>query len=365
MPEFAHGLVIGKFYPPTPGHHFLIESALARCDRLTVLIEHAASDSIPGSDRAQWLQEIHPAAQVICVPCDIPVDLADEAVWAAQADVIATALRYRAGTSVDALLSSEGYGGELSARLGDLQGQPIQSVCVDAYRRAVPISATEVRGALHANWGRLHPVVRSGLAVRICVVGAESTGTTTLARQLADHYRQRGGAFATTQWVPELGRQHTLDKLSEARTRNPRADMADLMWTHNDFAFIAEGQTKLEQEYALAGSPLLICDTDAMATAVWEHRYLSIRADDLSNRYSAPRKGIYLLSDHRGVPFEQDGVRDGEHLRAEMTGWFQRALIDGRHSYALVTGTAKQRLALAVRIADLLLASRAAFAPPL
>ena len=46
-----------------------------------------------------------------------------------------------------------------------------------------------------------------------------------------------------------------------------------------------------------------------------------------------------------------------------MTGWFARALTDAGHSWALLTGSADERLALAVRVTDGVLARRAAFAP--
>ena len=35
---------------------------------------------------------------------------------------------------------------------------------------------------------------------------------------------------------------------------------------------------------------------------------------------------LYLLTHHDGVPFEQDGIRDGESIRAWMTGRFEEAL---------------------------------------
>ena len=43
-------------------------------------------------------------------------------------------------------------------------------------------------------------------------------------------------------------------------------------------------------------------------------------------RAAARRPALYLLTDHEGVPFEDDGLRDGEHLRAWMTGRFRAEL---------------------------------------
>ena len=57
------------------------------------------------------------------------------------------------------------------------------------------------------------------------------------------------------------------------------------------------------------------------ATAIWEERYLGQRPAEV--RAAARWPDLYLLTDHDGVPFEQDGLRDGEHLREWMTGRFR------------------------------------------
>ena len=41
----------------------------------------------------------------------------------------------------------------------------------------------------------------TGAVKRVVIIGAESTGKTTLARALAEHYK--------TPWVPEFGRFYT------------------------------------------------------------------------------------------------------------------------------------------------------------
>ena len=46
-----------------------------------------------------------------------------------------------------------------------------------------------------------------------------------------------------------------------------------------------------------------------------------------------------------------------------MTGWFAQALTAAGHSWVLLTGGISERLALAVRVTDTMLARRAAFGP--
>ncbi len=74
------------------------------------------------------------------------------------------------------------------------------------------------------------------------MVGSESTGTTSVSRALAQRYRDRGGVWARTGWVPEYGRQATLDKLDRLWALRPDAAVEELEWTGDDFADIARNR---------------------------------------------------------------------------------------------------------------------------
>ncbi|MGC9665220.1 AAA family ATPase [Planosporangium sp. 12N6] len=364
MRAFRHGLVIGKFYPPTRGHHHLIRTAATRADRLTVVCMAAAVETIPLADRVAWLRAEHrddPTVTVVGVRCDAPMDLGDETVWAAQVAVMRAAVALVTDQPVDAVFSSEGYGEELAARFDATH------VAIDPARRAVPVSGTAVRADLAAGWDHLAPATRAGLATRVVFVGAESTGTTTISRLLADHYRARGGAWSRTGWVAEYGREYTAIKWERDRVDRPDLTLDGLEWTADDFDVVATTQTRRENTAAAGGSPLLVCDTDAFATAVWERRYLGARARTGQPWATGlPRRAVYLVTDHHGVPWVDDGLREGDRaVRAAMTGWFTDALTRAGRSWVLLTGSVEQRLALAVRTTDLLLAQAATFAAPI
>lgn len=123
-------------------------------------------------------------------------------------------------------------------------------------------------------------------------------------------------------------------------------------------------QARIEEAAARGGSPVLICDTDSFATTVWERRYLGTDSRRAWEGVT-DRRALYLLTDHAGVPFVQDGIRDGEHVRAEMTRWFEDALTATGRSWVLLTGPLPDRVDLAVRVVDLALAQRASFGAPL
>lgn len=103
-----------------------------------------------------------------------------------------------AAQNVGAVFSGDDYVDELAKWFG-----------ATAVRTGRTGSSTAVRRDLASRWHELAPATRAGLVTQVVVVGAESTGTTTVAEQLAQHYATRGGAWAATQCVPEYGREYT------------------------------------------------------------------------------------------------------------------------------------------------------------
>jgi HTH-type transcriptional repressor of NAD biosynthesis genes len=363
--EFDHGLVVGKFYPPHVGHVYLVRTALRFCRRVTVLVLAASGERLPMELRASWLRACFPESdglRVVAALDDVPIDYDDEAIWRAHVDVMRRAMRGDAAAHeererpVDVVFSSEAYGETLARWFG------ARHVCLDPARALHPISATAIRRDIAGRWMSLPEPVRSGLALRVALVGAESTGTTTLAHAVCEALRTRGGAWARTERVPEYGREYSVGLLAVARAHDPAARPQDVVWTEQDFVDIAREQNRLEDVAARRGGPVLVCDTDALATCVWHERYRrawSMKVDLVANAM-APR-ALYLLTDHADVPFEDDGLRDGEHLREWMTARFAAVLRTGRVPWHRVSGPPEVRLASALRLIDQVASSWWAF----
>lgn len=353
--RFGHGLLIGKFYPPHLGHHEAIREVAAQCRRVTVVVMAAAVESLPLADRVAWLCAEHaaePTVTVTGVRCDAPMDITDRAVWAAQVAVMRAGVRRVTADPVDGVFCGDAYGDEL-ARWFD--ATPVRM-------RRGGRTGTAVRRDLAGQWAALAPATRAGLTTRVVVVGAESTGTTTLARDLARRFRARGGTWAQTRWVPEYGREYTAQKWAA----DPGRPLAELVWNYGDFDAVAAEQTRQEELAARTGSPVLVCDTDAFATQLWERRYLGSAARREQPWTRVGERAVYLVTDHEDVPWDDDGLREGDlDVRAAMTGWFADALTAAGHSWVLLTGPAGRRLDLAVRTVDPLLDLRARFCEPL
>ena len=371
---FEHGLVIGKFYPPHAGHHFLIDAAADSCRRVTVVVMAADVESIPLATRVDWLREAYPDTQrtvgvvdVVGIVDNLRIDYEDDDAWAGHVALMRQAVESSRHTAhpIDAVFTSEPYGAELARRFD------AADVRLDQMRDTFTISATKIRTDPVAHWDMIEPPVRAWLARRVVVLGAESTGTTTLSLDLADALRSRAGAHALTGWVPEYGRALTAIKLAVARAQAARAGRTepgifDLEWHNDDFTQAARRQNADEERAGRRGGPVLVCDTDALATTVWQERYMGAVTPDVQAVATAmPPRSLYILTSDDGVPFEDDGLRDGEHLRPWMTGRFREVLASQNVPWVEVRGDRAERLRHALAAVDAILAAGWGLAHPL
>jgi NadR type nicotinamide-nucleotide adenylyltransferase len=173
---------------------------------------------------------------------------------------------------------------------------------------------------------------------RIVVVGAESTGTTTLAQALAAHYG--------TAWVPEYGREYC-EILPDPFTHH---------WRSEEFIAIAREQNRREDLAARTASPVLICDTDSFATGIWHERYVGRRSIEVE-ALSAGRRYAHSIVTDVDIPFVQDGLRDGEAIRTGMHGLFLERLRQAQRPFTIVRDSLEARTRAAVAAIGPILAS--------
>ncbi len=176
--------------------------------------------------------------------------------------------------------------------------------------------------------------------VKVVLFGPESTGKTTLARLLAEHYE--------TVWVPEFARDYLQEKFNRTQ----------IICEYSDLLPIAKGQMRLENELAMEANRVLICDTDLLETLVYSEQYYEGRVDPLLRKYAKLNTyDLYLLTDI-DVPWEPDDLRDRPHQREEMFRAFEQALIDFDREYIRLSGSQDQRMETAIDHIDRLLKNR-------
>ena len=173
--------------------------------------------------------------------------------------------------------------------------------------------------------------------VKVVLFGPESTGKTTLSRQLARHYN--------TVWAPEYARDYLQKKWNNERKTCEQEDLIK----------IAEGQIALENELAKKADKVLICDTDLLETKVYsEEFYGGFVDDDLNEAAIENTYDIYFLT-YIDTPWEEDDLRDRPELRLEMFNAFEKSLIDNKRPYVLLKGDKETRFKKATAIIDKLL----------
>lgn len=321
----TRGLVVGKFYPPHRGHKLLIEEARAQVDSLIVMLLHHPAQAIPGELRADWLKEIHPDCEVHLVLDELEDDSRQ---WAE------FTVGYLGGKP-DVVFSSEDYGPVYAGLMGS------HHVMVDRQRTRVPVSGSRIRADPLRYLEYLEPCVRAHFVKRVVVIGAESTGKSTLARMLAERFE--------TEWVPEFGREHWERKLAGRSVADGPPS-----WSPLEFVEIATKQQAREGSLARRANRVLFADTNAFATGTWYERYYQGRDPRVDAIGARDKVDLYLLT-APDVPFVQDGFRDGEHIREWMDRRFAEQLAVGPTPVCRLSGDYDRRFQKAVAAVEHLL----------
>jgi NadR type nicotinamide-nucleotide adenylyltransferase len=176
--------------------------------------------------------------------------------------------------------------------------------------------------------------------IKIVLFGPESTGKTTLSRQLARYYN--------SVWVPEYAREYLQNKWNEERKTCESDDLLP----------IAKGQMRLENKLAKKTDSVLICDTDLLETKVYSETYYSGTCDPILEKYALKNTyDLYFLT-YIDTPWEADDLRDKPHERLRMFKAFEEALIKYERPYVLLKGGKRERLDLAVKHIDDLLKNK-------
>jgi NadR type nicotinamide-nucleotide adenylyltransferase len=316
-------MILGKFMPPTQGHRYLAEFARGCCERLTVLVCSKPSEPIPGHCRYAWMRDMLPNCDVVHIDQDLPGAPEEHPdFWPIWLKVIRTAVQ----EPIDAVFTSEDYGAELGRRLR------ARHLVADRGRQGVPVSGSAMRANPYAHWRHLPEAVRPWYARRVVCFGPESTGKTTLAARLAEHYQ--------TVWVPEWARGH-LDPMGGKC-------VAD------DISLIALGQASSEDALARQANRVLICDTDTLTTTIWSEIYFKDCAEWIRELAQRRVHDLYLLHDI-DVPWVNDQQRDMPHRRDEFMSRCRSILESHRRPYVVLSGDWESRFRKAVAAIDALL----------
>jgi NadR type nicotinamide-nucleotide adenylyltransferase len=305
-------VILGKFLPPHRGHEYLVNFARNYVDDLTVVVGTLENESIAGELRYQWMTQLFPGVRVLHLTDENPQYPHEHPqFWQIWRDSLKAILP----EEPDYLFASETYGARLARELG------AQYIPVDPSRAIVPVSGTAIRDDPWAHWQHLPELVRAYYAIRVCIFGPESTGKTTLARNLAEHFQ--------TVFVPEYAR--TLLELKNGEL------------TEVDIPRIARGQIASEEALASQCNRLLFCDTDLLSTKIWSETLYGSCPEWIVDVAAVRDYDLYLVTDV-DVPWVDDAIR---YLPEDRQPFLDRCLgeLDARGSrYVLLSGSWEERL---------------------
>jgi len=176
--------------------------------------------------------------------------------------------------------------------------------------------------------------------VKIVLFGPESTGKTTLSKQLARYYN--------TVWAAEYAREYLQDKWNNERKTCESSDLLP----------IAIGQMKIENDLARKADKVLICDTDLLETKVYSEEFYGGFVDPILEKAArANTYDLYLLT-YIDTPWEKDDLRDRPQERLEMFNAFETALKKYNRPYITLKGDKNTRFKRAIKEINSILKSR-------
>ena len=163
---------------------------------------------------------------------------------------------------------------------------------------------------------------------KIVIIGPESTGKSTLCKELAAHYK--------TVWCPEYARRYLEERGSK--------------YTYGNLLEIAQGQQRLEDELLKeAVPPFYFIDTNQYVMKVWCEVVFEDCHSWIIKQIAERRYDYYLLCDV-DLPWIADGLREYPDLaqRQRLFKMYQDILVNDGTPWALISGHPSERLQQAV-----------------
>jgi HTH-type transcriptional regulator, transcriptional repressor of NAD biosynthesis genes len=313
------GLVLGKFMPIHNGHIKLIEYAVKQCDLLYVWICVSNKEPISGELRFNWIKDIFKNNDKI-KPVLFEYDeslLPNTSESSRQVSEIWAKVIKQNLPIIDVIISSEQYG-DFVAEFLNIKHKyfPICRIT----------SATAIRNNPYKNWEFIPDIVKPFFYRKVCLLGTESTGKSTLTKRIAKYF--------DADFVSEVGR-NVVENTNTCQFSN----LVEIARTH------AEKIISMKKYL----NKMLIIDTDITITKSYskflfnQELYVDTWIKD------ANKCDLYLYLDN-DAPYIQDGTRLSETARNLLDKFHKKELQESNIQYFLINGTWDKRFKESLRI---------------
>lgn len=183
-------------------------------------------------------------------------------------------------------------------------------------------------------------------ALKVVVIGPESTGKSTLCTQLAEYF--------DTLWCPEYAREYLLEN--------------GMNYTYDDLLVIAKGQVEKEDAHvdkalkhfksapkSAFNRPLLFIDTDMYVMKVWCEFVFGSCHQWILEQIVDRKYDLYLLC-NVDLPWQKDELREYPDLetREKLYHMYKDIMINQSVPWVDISGNYEERLAKAVNTVKML-----------
>ena len=332
MKKFRNGLIVGKFSPLHKGHEFLINRGLDECETLYIFSYY--TPEFAGCEthkREYWLKSLFPTAQIFVINDEFVqtrFNISLPKFGASNLEerrFVGFLWLNLVNKPLDAVFTSENYGDGYAVEMSTYFANytdfpPVQHVLVDLDRTQIPISGTNLRDNIHNLKEYLSLIVYASFIKRICFLGGESSGKTTIAKLLAIEFE--------TKFVAEYGRTLTEEQANQ--------------FVFEDLLKIAKTHISHEELLAQKSNRYLFVDTSPLTTLLYS-QHLFGKADPELIWLSHRRYDVTFLC-APDFTFVQDGSREGNGFREKQHEWYLQILAERNISYSLLQGNLAERI---------------------
>lgn len=339
------GLFFGKFAPLTTGHISAILEAATMVEELYVVLcwdEKFQSTLTPNlqsiltkRNRMMWLKDTFKHMR------NIKITFVDETPIKSYPDGcedFTKLVRNKLVTEfhqpyVDVVFSSE-------TEYNDYFNQywpDSEHVLIDPPRMFVDISATRVRSNPYLYWDYIAPAAHKHFVKKVCIIGVESTGKSTLTINLAQHF--------STLYVEEVGRTICENEYHWSE------DMMNI----EDYEYVAMEHKVKEHKLAKVANKVLFSDTNNLIT-LFSAECTGRTSQLLSRMAHAEEYDLVIMLDI-DVPWVYDPLRLNNTAELRQKTFEHLKFLCNAHGvkYELVSGTYTERFKTAVQLVNNLL----------
>ena len=322
--KYKIGMYGGSFNPLHLGHINDIIVAANSCEKLYIVLSVTNDKKeIDHRTRFMWLKNITKDMENVEVfeifDNNVSKDTYD---WQTGANDIKKYI----GRKIDTVFAGDDY-----------QGKHVweklypESEIVYIPRSEVNISSTQIRENPYKYFDYLPGIVKKYYTKKVCIIGTESCGKTTLARNLALYYN--------TSYVEEAGR-YICDDAGGIDNMKPE-HYFEILFKHK----------QLEKEALNSANKVLIIDTDSLITLYYYNLGFGNTSEENTN-FSKIAQSISALNNYDlylflepDVDWIQDGTRTygDDKVRLENNNKLKKLFDDNNISYISINGNYQNR----------------------